>query len=141
MTRRLESRSAEETIAIGRTLAASLKPGDVVALSGALGAGKTTLVKGVAEGLGVGEPVTSPTFTLIQEYDGRLPLCHVDLYRIKGSEEIEDLGLEEYFYGAGVTLIEWPEKAAASLPRRAYAVGITVRDRALREIVIEGGDR
>ncbi len=141
MTRRLSSLTADETLAIGRRLSENLKPGDVVTLSGQLGAGKTTLVKGIASGLGVEEPVTSPTFTLIQEYEGRIPLYHVDLYRITEAEQLEDLGLEEYFYGNGVTLIEWPEKAVSFLPPYAWAVGITVHDKGRREFVIEGIDR
>jgi len=141
VTRRRETATAEETLALGRELAAALRPGDVIALSGMLGAGKTTLVKGIAQGLDVTEPVTSPTFTLIQEYEGRLPLYHVDLYRIKEAEELEDLGLEEYFYARGVTLIEWPAKAAAFLPHYTLAVGSTVKDGGRREFMIEGTDR
>ncbi len=141
MTKHVITASAEETLALGRELAADLQPGAVITLSGVLGAGKTTLVKGVAAGLGVTEPVTSPTFTLVQEYEGRLPLYHVDLYRIKEEEELDDLGLEEYLYGRGVTLMEWPEKAAAYLPPHTLAVAITVRDRGRMEFVMEGKDR
>ena len=141
MTKHAITASAEETLALGRELAAALRPGDVIALSGMLGAGKTTLVKGVAAGLGVTEPVTSPTFTLIQEYEGRLPLYHIDLYRIKAEDELQELGLEEYLYGRGVTLIEWPEKAAAYLPPHTLAVAVTVQEGGRREFVMEGKDR
>jgi tRNA threonylcarbamoyladenosine biosynthesis protein TsaE len=139
--KRLESLSAEETMAIGRKLADKLKAGDVITLSGVLGAGKTTLVKGVALSLGITEPVTSPTFTLIQEYEGRLPLYHVDLYRIGEADEVEDLGLEEYLSGPGVTLIEWPDKAASFLPPHTVHVEISVREGGRRECIIEGMDR
>jgi tRNA threonylcarbamoyladenosine biosynthesis protein TsaE len=141
VTRRLVSLTAEETLEIGRRLAEDLRPGDVVALSGELGAGKTTLVKGIALGLGVREPVTSPTFTLIQEYEGRLPVYHVDLYRIREAESLEDLGLEEYFYGTGVTLVEWPEKAASFLPPSALTVNISVQAGGRRQFVIGGRER
>lgn len=108
------TRTSEETAAVGRALAATLGPGDVVLLEGDLGAGKTVFVKGLAEGLGIdpGE-ANSPTFTLVQEYrGGRLPLVHVDLYRLNDPREIDDLGLEEIAEG-GVLAIEWAEK----LPR------------------------
>lgn len=82
-----------------------------MALEGPLGAGKTTLVKGIAEALGVAEPITSPTFTIVSEYAGRLPLYHVDLYRVGSHEEIELLGLEELLYGSGVSVVEWSDKA------------------------------
>jgi tRNA threonylcarbamoyladenosine biosynthesis protein TsaE len=106
--------SEEETVAVGRDLASRLRPGDVLLLLGDLGAGKTVFVKGVAEGLGIDpREVTSPTFTLIQEYrGGRLPLYHVDLYRLR-SMEVDDLGLEELTASGGVTAIEWPDR----LPR------------------------
>jgi len=106
--------SETETAAAGRDFAARVRPGDVVLLTGDLGAGKTAFVRGLAAGLGIdaGE-VTSPTFTLIQEYGGgRLPLYHVDLYRLK-SIEVDDLGLDELTSGTGVTAIEWPDR----LPR------------------------
>src|SRR5438093_998187 len=105
------SHSAAETMDFGRQLAASLRPRDVVALTGDLGAGKTCLVKGVAAGLGVTQVVTSPTFTLIHEYrDGRLPVYHVDLYRLDSVRQAQAIGLEEYLAGDGVTIIEWAEK-------------------------------
>lgn len=117
------TRSEAETANVGRKLAASLRAGDAVLLSGELGAGKTALVRGLAEGLGVApDEVSSPTFTLIQEYrGGRLPLFHVDLYRLDDPREIEDLGLDE-IAGDGVLAIEWAEK----LPARRYEKAITV---------------
>ncbi len=93
-----------------------LQPGDVITLNGDLGAGKTCFAGGVARGLGINERITSPTFTLINEYDGPLPLYHLDVYRLESPEELEDLGYEEYFYGSGVTLIEWAEQVEQYLP-------------------------
>lgn len=116
--------SAEETFELGRRFAAFLTPGTVVALSGELGAGKTAFAKGVACGLGVTAHVTSPTFTLINEYQGRLPFYHMDAYRLEDEEEIWQLGLEEYFAGPGVVLVEWPERVAALLPAGCIRVEI-----------------
>jgi len=101
---------------LGRQLAGLLAPGAILILSGELGAGKTTLTQGLARGLGVTAPVTSPTFTLIQEYQGRHPLYHIDLYRLEDPEAMLDLGLEEYFGGPGVTVVEWGERLEAYLP-------------------------
>jgi tRNA threonylcarbamoyladenosine biosynthesis protein TsaE len=110
------SHSAEQTHRLGARLGELLEPGDILLLGGELGAGKTVFAQGVAAGLGVDEPVTSPTFTLIHEHAGRVPFYHVDLYRITGSAEAADLGLEDYLYGDGVTLVEWGERAAGLLP-------------------------
>src|ERR671932_2640551 len=118
------SHSVEQTRRLGTRLAEQLEPGDVLLLGGGLGAGKTVFAQGVATGLGVDEPVTSPTFTLIHEYEGRLPLYHVDLYRIAGEAEAGDLGLEEYLYGDGVTLIEWPQRAAGLVPPAHLSVAL-----------------
>ena len=118
--REQQSYSERETAAIGRELAGSLTAGDVVLLVGDLGAGKTALVRGLAEGLGVDpNEVSSPTFTLVQEYrGGRLPLYHVDLYRLKAIE-VEDLGLDELTLEGGVTAIEWPDRLPRPLPGSA----------------------
>ena len=116
------SHSVEQTRRLGARLAEYLEPGDVVLLSGNLGAGKTVFAQGLAAGLGVDEPVTSPTFTLIHEYSGRLPLYHVDLYRIGGEAEAGDLGLEDYLYGDGVTVIEWAERAGHLVPHNRLTV-------------------
>ena len=103
-------KTTEETRSFGIELAQSLKPGQVIALTGDLGAGKTTLTKAIAEGLGVTETLTSPTFTIVCEYDsGRLPLYHFDVYRVSDSEELFEIGFEDYFHKAGVCIIEWAD--------------------------------
>jgi tRNA threonylcarbamoyladenosine biosynthesis protein TsaE len=109
--------SVEVAQAFGERWAPDLKGGEVIALSGVLGAGKTQLVKGLARGLGYRGQVTSPTFTLVNEYvGGRLPLYHIDLYRIKTAEEAIAFGIEDYLPGKGVTVVEWPERIEALLP-------------------------
>ncbi|AEG14163.1 Uncharacterized protein family UPF0079, ATPase [Desulfofundulus kuznetsovii DSM 6115] len=112
------TRSAGETEEFGRLLASVLLPGDVLCLHGDLGAGKTVLARGIARGLGITGPVTSPTFTLINEYSGRLPLYHMDAYRLDGPGDMADLGYEEYFYGDGVTLVEWAGRIEEVLPSK-----------------------
>jgi tRNA threonylcarbamoyladenosine biosynthesis protein TsaE len=116
-SQRVETHSLEETLKFGEQLARDLHRGDVLAVSGELGAGKTALVKGIARGLGIAQDVTSPTFTLVHEYvGGRLPLFHVDLYRLKNLEQALAIGIEEYVNGPGVTVIEWAEKIEPLLP-------------------------
>lgn len=105
------SKSEHETFELGKKLALSLKCGDVIALCGNLGAGKTVFAKGVAKGLGVEEEVTSPTFTLLRQYNGRLPLCHFDLYRIEDEQELEYIGFYDFLGGENVCIIEWVENA------------------------------
>ncbi len=111
-----ETASAEETQAFARDLAHSLKPGAVLALYGPLGAGKTCFIQGLAEALGVKQAVTSPTYTLINEYKCTPPLYHVDLYRVHSEDEALALGLDEYLYGQGITAIEWSERVEGLLP-------------------------
>lgn len=130
------TRSAEGTVQLGEEIGLSLKPNDVIALVGSLGAGKTTLVQGIAQGLGVKDYVTSPTFIIINEYKGRLPFFHVDLYRLNDLSEIEDLGIEEYFTRGGVCVIEWGEKLGKMLPREAKAIELKVISETEREICI-----
>ena len=114
------SHSVEETVALGRSVASTLRRGGVLALCGDLGAGKTHFVKGLAAGLGAGDTATSPTFTLIHEYiGGRLPLFHFDFYRLEDEEEAIKIGLEEYLDGEGVCAIEWAEKFPRLLPKGA----------------------
>ena len=116
-------KNENETREFGLKLAAGLKPGDVIALTGELGTGKTTLAGYIAEGLGVKEEITSPTFTLIREYkSGRLPFFHFDLYRLAGEREVIELGYEEYFYGNGVCLVEWADNAKGLLPKGCITI-------------------
>jgi tRNA threonylcarbamoyladenosine biosynthesis protein TsaE len=119
----LESGSPEETAAIGAAVAAELAPGDVVTVSGELGTGKTTLVRGAARALGVEVPVTSPTYTVGNRYPGRVPVSHLDLYRFQGFSAAEWGDLEPYFDDA-VAFVEWPEAAAGSLPPARVAVSL-----------------
>lgn len=131
------SRSEAETLAIAKEFAATLRPGDVVALIGDLGAGKTVFTRGVAAALGITGEVTSPTFTLIQEYRGQIPLYHMDLYRLNSEREILDIGVEDYFYGDGICLVEWAEKLGEMFPADAIRVVIRHVDNRSREITIE----
>ncbi|WP_018923661.1 tRNA (adenosine(37)-N6)-threonylcarbamoyltransferase complex ATPase subunit type 1 TsaE [Salsuginibacillus kocurii] len=119
----IETKSVEETLTLGKQLGERLFAGAVVTLAGDLGAGKTHFAKGVAAGLGVTRTVNSPTFTIVKEYEGRLPLYHLDVYRLN-EEESEELGLEEYFEGSGVSLVEWAERVEDQLPREYLAIDI-----------------
>ena len=114
--------NSDETIALGAQLASKLQAGDVIVLNGDLGAGKTTFTKGIAKGLGIKEIIKSPTFTIIREYqDGRLPLYHMDAYRLENGGA-EDLGLDEYFDGDGVSVVEWAQFAEDELPDEFLAI-------------------
>ena len=124
MSASLATSSPEETDAAGERLGTTLGPGDVVALSGELGAGKTIFVQGLVRALGVTSGATSPTFVLVNEYRGRLPVHHVDAYRTASLAELLDLGVEEMMDGDGVTVIEWPERLEPVLPARAVRVRI-----------------
>jgi tRNA threonylcarbamoyladenosine biosynthesis protein TsaE len=119
----VESSSPEETERLAAALAAELQPGDVVTVSGELGSGKTTFVRGAARGLGVEGPVTSPTYTIGHLYEGCVPVSHVDLYRFEGMADAEWGDLESYF-GDAIAFIEWPEAGAGFLPRARAAVGL-----------------
>jgi tRNA threonylcarbamoyladenosine biosynthesis protein TsaE len=119
-----QSRSAEETAAAGERLAETLGPGDVVALTGELGAGKTCFTQGLARGLGVTGRTVSPTFVLVNEYRGRVPVHHVDAYRTDSLTELLDLGLDELFAGDGVTIVEWADKLLPLLPAHTVHVHI-----------------
>ena len=120
--------SPEETWALAAELADELGPGTVMALHGDLGAGKTCFIQGYAAALGIDEPITSPTYTLIGEYEGRLPLHHLDLYRLSGPEEALGLGLDEYFDIDGITAIEWAERAEGLLPPDILHIQIVADD-------------
>ncbi len=121
----IETRSPEETFRLGRKLGEAALPGQVFTLTGDLGTGKTVFTQGFAKGLGIAEPVNSPTFTIVQVYDeGRLPLYHFDVYRIGDVEEMEEVGFEDYVIGEGVSLIEWAELISEILPEKRTAVRI-----------------
>ena len=118
-------RNELDTKEFGKELAQKLKPGDVVALIGDLGTGKTTLTKSIAEGLGITEMITSPTFTIVQEYtEGRIPLYHFDVYRINDLEDMYELGYEEYFFGEGVCVVEWADQIMEIIPESAVIIRI-----------------
>jgi len=125
---------------MGRRIGEILERGDIVALIGELGSGKTCLAQGMAKGLGVAEnvPVVSPTFTLINEYPGKITLFHLDVYRLSGSRDLEDVGYEEYFYGGGIVVIEWAEKIRDILPEKTLFVRMRYIDENTREMVLEG---
>lgn len=120
-----ESTSAEMTFEFGKKIGSLVNPGDIICLDGNLGVGKTVFTQGVAAGLGIDEPVCSPTFTLIQEYhEGRIPLYHFDVYRIDGPWDMDDLGYEEYFFGDGVCLVEWGNLIKELMPDNTVYVTI-----------------
>lgn len=121
----IETKTPEETYELGREMGQEAKPGQVICLEGDLGVGKTVFTQGFAAGLGIGEPVNSPTFTIVQQYEeGRLPLYHFDVYRIGDVSEMDEIGYEDCFFGQGVSLIEWPGLIRELLPREAVWVTI-----------------
>ena len=121
----IETRSPEETFALGEKLGREAKPGQIYTLNGDLGTGKTVFTQGFASGLGITEPVNSPTFTIVQQYEeGRLPLYHFDVYRIGDVEEMDEIGYEDCFYGEGVCLIEWSTLIQEILPEDAIHITI-----------------
>ena len=121
----VETRSPEETFALGEKIGRTALPGQIYTLTGDLGVGKTVLTQGVAAGLGIREAVSSPTFTIVQVYEeGRLPFYHFDVYRIGDIEEMEEIGYDDYFFGNGVCLIEWAELIADILPEEHISIKI-----------------
>ncbi len=133
----LITRSPEETFCLGEKIGKHITPGTILALSGDLGAGKTALSQGIAKGLGITEPVVSPTFVLIQEYEGgRLPLYHMDMYRLETEREFSQLGLEDYFNSDGVIVIEWAERLGVLLPADHIAIHIQYVSDTERSIAI-----
>lgn len=136
MARTVLSESPEQTKAIGEELVGRLQPGSVVTLCGPLGSGKTTIVKGIARGLGIRDTVTSPSFTIVVEYGSPPQLVHVDLYRTSSDEELELLGFEEILSSSAVKVIEWGEKAYRYLPARFVSVEIRLKGAERREIII-----
>jgi len=140
----LQTKSSSETIRIGKSIGSLLLPGDVVALVGELGTGKTHLIKGLAAGVGMEKSsyISSPSFTLINEYPGRVPFYHIDLFRLETEKESEELGLEEYFGSSGITAIEWADKIPSLLPKEILWIHIHYTGEHTRSIEILGqGDR
>jgi len=141
-TFRFRTASADETRAFGRVLGAALSRGGFVGFEGQLGSGKTVAIQGAAEGLGYGGYVTSPTFVLVNEYEGRVPILHVDLYRIEDARELEDIGYREIFFVDGVALVEWADRAPELLPPDRLRVVIDIEgpdDRAFTVSAFGGG--
>lgn len=127
----------EETINLGKAIGSLLKKGDVIAMQGTLAAGKTTITKGIAQALEISENITSPTFCLISEYYGKMPLYHMDVYRLEGSEDFINLGTDDMIYGDGVSIIEWSEKIMDELPKKTIILKITPLEDGSRQIQIE----
>lgn len=136
----IRTKSPEETFDLGVKLGRVLKRGDIVLLNGDLGAGKTQLTKGIAKGLEVDEYITSPTFTLVNEYRGNIPLYHFDVYRINNIDELYEIGFEEYIFGEGVCVIEWGDAIREILPDNIIDINIKKIDDNTREIHIKAKD-
>ncbi|MBI4791818.1 MAG: tRNA (adenosine(37)-N6)-threonylcarbamoyltransferase complex ATPase subunit type 1 TsaE [Deltaproteobacteria bacterium] len=130
--------SLAETMRLGRHLGQAARPGDIFTLSGDLGAGKTTLTQAIGQGLEVPADcyITSPTFSLLHEYHGRLPIFHMDLYRLGSSAEIHELGFEEYLYGNGLTIIEWPDRLQELMPHSRLDIRLTLVDETARLAIL-----
>lgn len=137
MKREFISHTPEETIELGEEIAAQLSPGDVVALIGKLGTGKTLLAQSIAKSLGVKGYVTSPSFKLINEYPSKFPVYHIDLFRLRNKQQIQDLGLDEYLFGNGISLIEWAEKIRDWLPEHTLIVELSYLSKTSRKITIK----
>lgn len=131
------TKSEEETLKVGSMIGERLKPGDVINLNGDLGAGKTHITKGIAKGLGVDDYITSPTFIIVNQYEGRIPLYHFDVYRINDIDEMYEIGFDEYLYGNGVCIVEWGRIVEELLPDYAIRIDINKIDDNSREIVID----
>ena len=138
MTLVLETRSHAETQRLGERLGRALVPGDVVALVGELGAGKTAFVQGVARGLGITERVASPSFTIVNEHEGRVPLFHVDLYRLEHEGELLHVGFDDYFARGGVVVVEWAERFPEALPAERLDIRIEIAGADVRRLHVGG---
>lgn len=132
--------SAAETRAVGAAIASCLAPGDVVVLGGDLGSGKTTIAQGIGAGLGVTEPVVSPTFAIVREYEGRVPVAHIDVYRLDRVQELNDLGIEEILDGTRVVLVEWGELVAPALAGDGARITVRLRHPELGPDAGRGGE-
>ena len=138
MKKAFTTNNPEETKCLGKKIGKLLKAGNVVALIGNLGAGKTVIASGLCGGLGVKEDyITSPTYTIINQYDGKIPVYHIDLYRLKNSSELYNLGWDEYIYGCGTCIIEWADRAADMLPEEYLTVNIEVTGKNKRKITLQ----
>jgi len=139
---KIQSSSSEDTFRIGAIIGSRAEKGDIIALIGDLGTGKTCLTQGIAAGLGVDAayPITSPTFTLINEYPGRFVLYHFDIYRLEGSKDLEDMGYEDYFYGDGVVVIEWAERIRDILPEGVLSISLKYLNEHMRELIVTGNE-
>ena len=138
--RTIRLNNLEETVAFGRRLGQQARPGDIITLEGALGAGKTTLTQFIGQGLEVPEEyyITSPTFSLLHEYPGRIPLFHMDLYRLAGSDEITELGFADYLYGEGVCVIEWPDRLEEMMPESRLQIELEFTSETVRTAELTG---
>ncbi len=134
------SANDRDTVRIGEVLGRGLKGGEILALSGELGSGKTVLVKGIAKGLEIDEEPNSPTFVIMNVYEGRIPLYHFDLYRISRLGELEGIGYEEYFFGVGVTVVEWADRIPEVFPKEAIHIEIKILGENQREIKFKGDE-
>ena len=128
----IKTQTAQETIKLAEELATNLRPGDVLTLEGDLGVGKTTFAKGIAKGLGVERTVSSPTFTIVKEYEGEIPFYHMDVYRLENSDE--DIGFSEYFNGDGIAVVEWAQFIEDYLPEDRLNINITYVDEHTRNL-------
>ena len=132
-----KTKTAEETIELGKKIGSLLKKGDIIAMQGTLAAGKTTITKGIAQALEIKDNITSPTFCLISEYEGKMPLYHMDVYRLDGAEDFAGLGTEDMLYGNGVSIIEWSEKIMSELPKKTIILKLEPQEDGSRIITIE----
>jgi tRNA threonylcarbamoyladenosine biosynthesis protein TsaE len=143
-TLELQLNNSDETLKLGEIIGKSLIPGSIIALVGDLGAGKTVLVKGIAKGLGVQEEPNSPTYVIMNSYEGRIPLYHFDLYRISSEDELFGIGYDEFFFGDGVTAVEWADRVQGIFPEDTIKIEITIPEsesedsETKRNIAIEG---
>ena len=143
-TLKIRLKNTNETLKLGEIIGKSLNPGSIIALVGDLGAGKTVLVKGIAKGLGVDEEPNSPTFVIMNQYEGRIPLYHFDLYRVSSEEELFGIGYDEFFFGEGVAAVEWADRVQNVFPEHTIKIEIKIPEpssedsETIRDIGIEG---
>lgn len=129
--------SPEQTINLAQKIGQQLQPNDIIAFTGTLAAGKTTFTKGLAIALNIDESITSPTFTIISEYEGKYPLYHIDAYRLQSGEDFYNLGIDDILYNNGITVIEWSENVLSEIPKSAIKISIEIVDNNKRKITLE----